>query len=236
MKTVLHTSESRGHANHGWLDTRHTFSFADYYDPSRIHFGALRVLNDDIVKPGEGFGTHPHNNMEIISIPLYGALQHRDSMGNGSVIRLGEVQVMSAGTGIKHSEFNASETVDVNFFQIWVIPNRKNVQPRYGQQQFNFEEKNKFIQIVSPNPDDDGLWIYQDAWFYIATLDEGNTLEYVLKNPANGLYAMVIEGRFDVSGQLLSRRDGLGIWDVDRVTATAKSGDASLLLMEISMQ
>jgi len=236
MKTVLYKAETRGHKYHGWLDTHHTFSFAGYYDPERIQFGALRVLNDDIVIAGEGFGTHPHNNMEIISIPLYGDLEHKDSMGNGSVIRSGEVQVMSAGTGITHSEFNANRSEALNFFQIWVIPNKKNVTPRYGQQKFDFfNTKNELMQIVSPNPEDEGLWIYQDAWFNTGIFDKDYSFEYQLKRNGNGLYVMVIEGRFDVEGQTLSRRDGMGLWDTDAVKIKALSEDARILLIDVPM-
>ncbi|KAA6303693.1 MAG: 3-dioxygenase [Candidatus Ordinivivax streblomastigis] len=236
MKTVLYKANTRGNKNYGWLDTHHTFSFADYHNPERIHFGALRVLNDDIVIAGEGFGTHPHNNMEIISIPLYGDLQHQDSMGNGSVIRSGEVQVMSAGTGITHSEFNANAKEDLNFFQIWIIPNQKEVTPRYGQQQFDFvNTRNQLIQIVSPSPDDAGLWIYQDAWFNIGSFDPNYSFNYPLKKEGNGLYIMVIEGDFEVEGQALSRRDGMGVWDTDSVQITACSKEARVLLMEVPM-
>jgi redox-sensitive bicupin YhaK (pirin superfamily) len=236
MKTVLYKAGTRGHKNHGWLDTHHTFSFAGYYDPERIHFGALRVLNDDIVAGGKGFGTHPHDNMEIISIPLYGDLQHRDSMGNGSVIRSGEVQVMSAGTGITHSEFNANKDEDLNFFQIWVFPNKENVTPRYGQQKFDFlNVKNELVQIVSPNPDDAGLWIYQNAWFNTGTFDKDSTFEYKLKDKGNGLFIMVIDGDFDVEGQVLSRRDGFGVWDTDSVKISALSENARILLIEVPL-
>jgi redox-sensitive bicupin YhaK (pirin superfamily) len=234
MKTVLYKAETRGHNYHGWLDTHHTFSFASYYNPERIQFGALRVLNDDVVIAGEGFGTHPHNNMEIISIPLYGDLEHKDSMGNGSVIRSCEVQVMSAGTGITHSEFNASRSEGLNFFQIWVIPNKKNVSPRYGQQKFNFfDAKNELVQIVSPCPDDDGLWIYQDAWFDTGVFDKDYSFEYLLKRKGNGLYVMVIEGEFEVEGQTLSRRDGMGLWDTDAVKIKALSEGARVLLIDV---
>ncbi|MDR0798418.1 MAG: pirin family protein [Dysgonamonadaceae bacterium] len=236
MKTTLFRANTRGHKNHGWLDTHHTFSFANYYDPERIHFGALRVVNDDIVIGGEGFGTHPHDNMEIISIPLYGDLEHRDSMGNGSVIRAGEVQVMSAGTGITHSEFNAHPDKDLNFFQIWVIPNKENVKPRYDQQRFDFiENTDQLMQIVSPNPDDDGLWIHQDAWFHIGTFSKDHSMEYALKKQGDGVFAMVIEGEWSVGGIDLFRRDGLGVWDTDTVTITAKSDNARILLIEIPM-
>ncbi|MGD9772447.1 MAG: pirin family protein, partial [Parabacteroides sp.] len=172
MKTVLHKAASRGHANHGWLESYHTFSFANYYNPQRIHFGALRVLNDDKVSAGMGFGKHPHDNMEIISIPLSGELEHKDSMGNVAVIKAGEVQVMSAGSGIYHSEFNKREDKEVRFLQIWVFSNKKNVTPRYDQISIKeIAKDNAFYQILSPNSDDQGVWIYQDAWFHLGKFE-----------------------------------------------------------------
>jgi redox-sensitive bicupin YhaK (pirin superfamily) len=236
MKSTLYKANTRGHKYHGWLDSYHTFSFAGYQNPERIHFGALRVINDDTVIGGEGFGTHPHDNMEIISIPLQGDLEHKDSMGNGSVIHFGEVQVMSAGTGITHSEFNANSDEIVNFFQIWLFPNEKNVKPRYDQQRFDFlNTKNQWMQIVSPNPDDDGLWIHQDAWFNIGTFDKDYSLVYEIKKKGNGLYVMVIEGDIEVEGQRLSTRDGLGIRDAGSVEFTALSNNVRVLLMEVPM-
>jgi quercetin 2,3-dioxygenase len=234
---VLHRSESRGHANHGWLDSHHTFSFANYYDPERVHFGALRVLNDDQVDPGMGFGTHPHDNMEIISIPLEGDLEHRDSMGNVAVIRHGDVQVMSAGTGIRHSEYNKSKDSLVKFLQIWVFPNRQNVEPRYDQITLNPEDRhNKFQQIVSPNPQDAGVWIHQDAWFFLSKFDKGHTAEYRIKKKGNGLYAFVLSGSITVEGQKLSTRDGMGIWDFEKTTIISDSQDAEILFMEVPME
>jgi redox-sensitive bicupin YhaK (pirin superfamily) len=236
MKTILYKAETRGHADHGWLDTHHTFSFADYYNPERIHFGALRVLNDDIVEGGEGFGRHPHDNMEIVSIPLRGTLRHGDSMGNGGVIEAGDVQVMSAGTGVFHSEFNANKDRDVNFFQIWVFPNKKGVEPRYEQKQMDFlQHKNQLCEIITPYPTDHSLWIYQDAWFYIASLDKEEEVEYKLKNPKNGVFAMVIQGGFDVSGTELDCRDGLGVWQTDKITLQSLGDDSRILLMEVPM-
>lgn len=236
MKTILYKANTRGHKNHGWLDTYHTFSFADYYDPTRIHFGALRVVNDDTVAGGEGFGTHPHDNMEIVSIPLEGDLEHRDSMGNHGVIKAGDVQVMSAGTGVMHSEFNANRDKPVKFFQIWVFSNKKNVEPRYEQMTMNFlDSKNKFEQIVSPNPDDEGLWVHQDTWFSIASIEKGKTLTYDLKKSGDGVFAMVIEGDFTVAGKELSRRDGLGISETDKFEVKAESDNARILLMEVPM-
>jgi redox-sensitive bicupin YhaK (pirin superfamily) len=235
MKTVLHKANTRGHANHGWLNAHHTFSFGQYYDPSRIHFGALRVLNDDEIAGGMGFPTHPHDNMEIITIPLEGALEHRDSMGSAGVIRKNEVQVMSAGTGLQHSEANASPNELLRLLQIWVFPRAKDVKPRYQQIELKQEErKNRFQQIVSPNPADEGAWVQQDAWFHLGDLDAGTELEYRFKDEASGLYVFVIEGEVEVAGETLSRRDGLGITEAKAVTIKA-SADSEILLMEVPM-
>jgi len=233
--TILHKADTRGDADHGWLHSRHTFSFANYYDPSRMHFGALRVLNDDYVAPGMGFGTHPHDNMEIISIPLEGDLEHKDSMGNVAVIRHGDIQVMSAGTGIRHSEYNKNDDQPVKFLQIWVFPNKRNVTPRYDQITLNTgDRKNRFQQIVSPSPDDEGVWIHQNAWFHMADLEKGTSLDYTLKGEGNGLYVFVLSGDVAVDGQELNSRDGFGIWDIKKVNFSA-TGDTSLLLMEVPM-
>lgn len=233
MQSILHRDKTRGHANHGFLDTHHTFSFAGYYDANRMNFGALRVLNDDIVKGGGGFGTHPHNNMEIVSIPLLGDLQHRDSMGNGEVIRQGDIQVMSAGTGITHSEFNPNADRPVNFLQIWIIPNEANVKPRYEQQTFALEERHNRLQTVV-SPDRNGLWLHQDAWFSLGRFDAGVEGEYTLHAPNHGVYAFVISGDIEIGGETLHRRDGLGLWETDKVSFRASS-DAELLLIEIPM-
>lgn len=235
MQTLLHTAASRGHANHGWLNSYHTFSFAGYQNPARVHFGVLRVLNDDTVAGGMGFGTHPHDNMEIISIPLAGTLEHKDSAGNHGIIRSGDVQVMSAGTGIAHSEKNHSAHEQVQFLQIWVFPNQRNVQPRYDQQTFRAEDRrNQFQQVLSPNPEDAGVWIHQDAWFHLADFDAGFAADYQVKKPGNGVYVFVLEGDATVADQALHRRDGFGIWNTDRFTVRADS-DARLLLMEVPM-
>lgn len=239
MKTTLYRASSRGHAYHGWLDSYHTFSFANYYNPDRINFGALRVVNDDIVKGGEGFGTHPHDNMEIVSIPLYGDLEHKDSMGHTEVIHAGEVQVMSAGTGITHSEYNSNEDKPVNFFQIWVFPDKRNVTPRYDQRAFDYiHSKNQLVQIVGPKDDADntGLWIHQNAWFNIGTFEKGKEIEYKIKGKGNGIFAMVIEGEFTVEGQKLHHRDGFGIQDTDTVKITADSDNARILLIDVPME
>ncbi|MGE5393166.1 MAG: pirin family protein [Candidatus Saccharibacteria bacterium] len=234
--TVLHKAATRGHANHGWLNSFHTFSFANYYDPERIHFGALRVLNDDTVEAGMGFGLHPHDNMEIISIPLEGDLEHKDSMGNTTVIKHGDIQVMSAGTGIHHSEYNKNKDQRVKFLQIWVFPNQKKVTPRYDQITLNMEDRhNKLQQILSPNPQDEGVWIYQNAWFHLGKLDKGFTTDYQLKDKGNGVYAFILSGDVTIDGQILNTRDGFGIWDTDKITIKAES-DAELLLMEVPMK
>ena len=236
MKTILHKSETRGHANHGWLDTHHTFSFANYYNPQRVHFGMLRVLNDDQIAPGEGFGKHPHDNMEIISIPLYGDLEHKDSMGNHGVITTGEIQVMSAGTGIFHSEFNKNKDKDVGLLQIWVFPNKKNVTPRYDQITLaDIQKPDELYQILSPNPEDQGVWIYQNAWFHLGDLSEGWKGTYQLKDKKNGVYFFVIEGKVTVAGQELNRRDGLGVNETESIEITT-SAKTKLLVMEVPMQ
>jgi quercetin 2,3-dioxygenase len=234
--TILHKAETRGHANHGWLESYHTFSFAEYHNPERMHFGAVRVLNDDRVEAGMGFGTHPHDDMEIISIPLAGDLEHKDSMGNVAVIKSGDIQVMSAGTGIRHSEYNKSRENVVRFLQIWVIPSKKNVTPRYGQITLNLDDRhNKLQQIVSPNQDDEGVWIHQDAWFHLGRFDKDISLTYSVKLPGNGVYAFVLEGEFTIEGTNLKRRDGFGVWSIDKISIKSNSPDAEILLMEVPM-
>ncbi len=234
--TILHKATTRGHANHGWLDSHHTFSFANYYNPERMHFGVLRVLNDDCIDGGTGFGTHPHDNMEIISIPLEGELEHQDSMGNTTVIRKGEIQVMSAGTGIKHSEYNKSKDAKTKFLQIWVFPNKKNVTPRYDQVKLNeADRKNKLQQILSPNADDEGVWIHQNAWFHLGNFDKGTETTYKLKDENNGVYAFVIKGSFKIESQELSERDGLGVWNTNQLKIASLTSDSEILLMEVPM-
>jgi len=232
---ILHKANTRGHAHHGWLNSYHTFSFANYYNPERMHFGVLRVLNDDTVAAGMGFGTHPHENMEIISIPLKGDLEHQDSMGKTTVISDGDIQVMSAGTGIRHSEYNKNKDQEVKFLQIWIFPNKKDVTPRYDQITLKLEDrKNKLQQILSPNADDAGVWIHQDAWFHIAQLDKGNVQTYTLKKEGNGVYLFVLSGKLTVNGQELNDRDGLGLWELSEIEILADS-DAEVLLMEVPM-
>lgn len=235
-QTILHKATSRGFVNHGWLKSYHTFSFAGYYNPERINFGALRVLNDDTVDGGMGFGEHPHDNMEIISIPLAGKLKHKDSMGNVATIETGEIQIMSAGTGIYHSEYNAEKNLPAEFLQIWLFPNQRNVQPRYDQKKLNNISKlNEFVQILSPNPIDDGVWIYQDAWFNIGNFDKEWTITYHLHHNGNGVYAFVIKGNAEINGQTLETRDGLGIWDTESFNLKIKA-NSMLLLMEVPMK
>lgn len=233
---VLHQANTRGHANHGWLESYHTFSFANYHNPDRMNFGVLRVLNDDRVSQGMGFGKHPHDNMEIISIPLEGDLEHQDSMGNTTVIKEGDVQIMSAGTGIFHSEYNKNKDQMVKFLQIWVYPNQKNVTPRYDQISLNMEHRhNRLQQILSPSPEDEGVWIHQDAWFHIGKFDADFSVSYKVKKAGNGVYAFVLKGDFLIATISLKERDGLGIWNMDAFSITAKSPNAEILLMEVPM-
>ncbi|MFY8202969.1 MAG: pirin family protein, partial [Sediminibacterium sp.] len=228
---------SRGDANHGWLHSKHSFSFASYYNPEKIHFGVLRVLNDDFVAAGMGFGLHPHDNMEIISIPLEGDLAHQDSMGNQTIIKHGDIQVMSAGTGVKHSEMNHNKDKPVKFLQIWVIPNKKDVTPRYDQITLDPANRiNTLQQILSPNPDDAGVWIHQDAWFHIGKFDLDFKTNYNVKKAGNGMYAFVLYGSFELAGQTLNERDALGITDFDQFELKALTKEAEILLMEIPMQ
>lgn len=236
-QTILHKAQTRGDADHGWLHSRHTFSFANYYDPERVHFGALRVLNDDRVAPGMGFGTHPHDNMEIVSIPLEGDLEHKDNMGNVTVIKHGDVQVMSAGTGITHSEYNKNKDRTVKFLQIWIIPNKEDVKPRYDQITLNVHDRhNTLQQILSPNAGEAGVWIYQDAWFHLGQFDKDVSTTYAVRKKGNGVYAFMIKGDATIEGTSLNERDGLGIWDVEKISITANSQDAEVLLMEVPME
>ncbi|WP_295121388.1 pirin family protein [uncultured Chitinophaga sp.] len=233
---VLHKAASRGHANHGWLDSHHTFSFANYYNPERMHFGVLRVLNDDWVAAGMGFDRHPHDNMEIISIPLEGDLEHKDSMGNVAVIKHGDVQVMSAGTGIFHSEYNKNRDRDTRFLQIWLFPNKKNITPRYDQLTLNVNDRhNKLQQILSPSKTDAGVWIHQDAWFHMGRFDKGFSTSYKVRKPGNGVYAFVLNGDITIESTPLGRRDGLGVWNKESLHITSNSKDAEVLLMDVPM-
>lgn len=236
MKTVLHKANSRGQANHGWLQANHSFSFANYYNPERMNFGVLRVLNDDQIAPGKGFGTHPHDNMEIITIPLSGQVEHKDSMGNSGIISSGEIQVMSAGTGIQHSEYNKNTDQELKLLQIWVFPNQKQVTPRYDQLKISdTKTTNGFKQILSPNEDDDGVWIHQNAWFHLGEMNTNQEYTYTLQNKNNGVYAFLIEGEIQIQNQNLSSRDGLGIWDSEELLIKSHT-KSSVLLMEVPLQ
>jgi quercetin 2,3-dioxygenase len=233
--TTLFPAASRGMADHGWLVARHSFSFASYYDQQRINFGALRVLNDDTIAGGKGFGMHPHDNMEIITIPLSGAIFHKDSMGNEGLIKAGEIQVMSAGTGILHSEFNALPDQELKLFQIWVIPNKRNVQPRYAQRPITELKPNELLTIVEPYSEDAETWIHQNAWFHLGEFDGGKSIRYSIHDPEkNGVYAIVVDGSFDISGNILKERDALGIENAAglEITCLAKG---RILLLEVPM-
>ncbi len=234
--SVLHKANTRGNANHGWLNAYHSFSFGSWYNPDRIQFGMLRVLNDDTIAAGMGFGTHPHDNMEIITIPLEGDLAHKDSMGNAATIKTGDIQVMSAGTGIQHSEFNPNADQHTKLFQIWLFPKYRNVEPRYQQITLDKSlEKNDFAQILSPNPNDAGVWIHQDAWFYLSDFDKDFSKKLSLKKEGNGFYIMNIEGEIEVNGEQLERRDAIGIWATNEIEIKANS-NAKFLIMEIPME
>lgn len=236
MNTIVYKSEHRGHADHGWLKANHSFSFAGYYNPHKIHFGVLRILNDDTVAAGMGFGMHPHDNMEIITIPFSGTLAHKDNMGNSGTIGFGEIQVMSAGSGITHSEFNHSKDEAVTLFQIWLFPNKKNVTPRYDQISYDKEKlHNEWQQIISPNPEDTGSWIHQDAWFHLGKFDADATTEYTIRKQGNGIYLMVIEGEISTDEHILSHRDAIGITNADSIHIHIKK-PSFLLIMDIPMQ
>ncbi len=233
---IIHKADTRGHANHGWLDAYHSFSFANFYNPNKMHFGALRVLNDDTIAAGMGFGMHPHDNMEIITIILEGALMHKDNMGNSAVIKPGDIQVMSAGTGVTHSEYNASSTHEVKLLQIWMFPNKQQVTPRYDQFTIDTDAAlNTLQQVVSPNTNDTGAWVHQDAWFYIGNFNTLTSLDYTIKKPGNGVYIFVIEGQLHINNTLLNKRDAIGIWDTDLLSLETKDECTTLLVMDIPM-
>ena len=236
MKKAFHAAKTRGNANHGWLNANHSFSFANYHNPERMNFGALRVLNDDTIAPGMGFGTRPHENMEIITIPLEGDLEHKDSMGNIGVINEGEIQVMSAGTGVHHSEYNKNADQAVKVLQLWVFPKKQNVTPRYDQMSVrDLKKPNDFYQVLSPNSEDAGMWVHQDTWFHLGEFDVEKSLDYTLKKPGNGVYVFVIEGSFNVEGENLKKRDAIGIWDTETINFTAQS-QSKVLLVEVPMR
>ncbi len=234
MKTILHKANTRGHADHGWLNSYHTFSFGGYHNDSRVHFGALRVLNDDTVSAGMGFGKHPHDNMEIVSIPLEGDLEHNDTTGRNEIIRQGDVQIMNAGSGIAHSEKNASHTNPVKFLQIWVLPDKRNIEPRYEQKTFAIaDRKNELQTVVAPN-DNNAVWINQQAWFTLGNFDKGVETTYNLHQKTSGVYVFVIKGDASINSIALNQRDGLGISEAETLTITADS-DAEILLIEVPM-
>ena len=234
MKTILHKAADRGHVNHGWLDAHHSFSFGSWYNSEKVHFGKLRVLNDDIVKAGNGFGEHPHENMEIITIPLQGALAHKDNTGGNGVIKKNDVQVMSAGSGIIHSEFNHSKTEDVNLFQLWIFTNNENATPRYDQKTFNESDRiNKFQTVVSPYGNE-GLWIYQDAWISLGKFDKEQEITYTIGKEGNGVFALVVEGEAEIAENKLNKRDALGISETNNITIKIKK-DTEILLVDVPM-
>lgn len=232
--TFVHPASTRGHTDIGWLNGFHSFSFGRFHEPSRQAFGALKVLNDDTVQPGTGFGTHPHANMEIISIPLSGVISHQDSTGNEATIQTGEVQVMSAGTGIYHSEYNRDRQNLLKFLQIWISPDKEDVEPRYQQVRVNTGQRNGFTQLVSPYPEDEGLWIHQRAWLHLGNFDAGSGATYALKQPGNGVYLFLLEGTVEVAGKVLNARDAIEVWDTDQVEIAVQD-KASIVLIEVPM-
>ena len=234
MQTIIHKADSRGHADYGWLNTHYTFSFANYYDPARVNFGTLRVLNDDRIDAGMGFDRHPHDNMEIVTIPLKGMLEHKDSMDNTMLIKSGDVQIMSAGTGIFHSEYNPDPDHELQLLQIWVYPKLKNIKPRYDQKTYDpAGRKNQWQRVVSP-VESGAVWINQDAWFSLLNLDKDTTIEYLLQKSGNGIYVFMIEGSSAVSGVQLDSRDGAGFWETPSITFSALE-NSEILVMEIPM-
>ena len=236
MKKTFHASRTRGEANHGWLHAKHSFSFAQFFNPERIQFGALRVLNDDIIAPKMGFAAHPHNNMEIITIPLEGALEHKDSMDNIGVVAADEIQVMSAGTGVTHSEYNKNKDQPLNLLQLWVLPNQQNVAPRYDQKNIkSLKKTNALYPVITPNPKSDGMWIHQDAWFHLGDFDQKTTVPYSLHKKENGVYAFMIEGGAFIEGESLEKRDALGLWETEGFSITVEE-NSRILLIEVPMK
>lgn len=238
MTTQLYKSNTRGTADFGWLQANFSFSFGNYFNPERVQFGMLRVLNDDTIAAGAGFGTHGHANMEIITIPLEGGLMHKDSMGNEGVIRFGEVQVMSAGSGVEHSEMNASKTERAKTLQLWVFPDTEEVTPRYDQKSFDLEQhKNTFVNVVSPKDHNDGnaLWVHQKTFFNLGIFDENTTVNYPIQISNNGVYVFLIEGEIEINNQILTARDAIGITETTVVDIKINS-TAKILLIEVPMQ
>lgn len=235
MKKVIHKSDTRGHANHGWLESFHSFSFANYYNPNRMNFGLLRVLNDDSVAAGRGFGAHPHDNMEIISIPLEGDLEHQDNMGNKTVIKSNDVQIMSAGTGVVHSEYNPSREDAVKFLQIWVFPKERNIKPRYAQKTFAPADRENKLQVVVSPEHEEAVWINQDAYFSLGKFEAGKTVDYEIQKNGNGAYIFVLDGKVEVAGEVYEKRDAVGVWDTDKVNIKAAE-NANFLVIDVPMK
>lgn len=235
MEQIFYSAAERGTNDIGWLKANFSFSFGPYYNPAKMHFGALRVLNDDIIAAGRGFGLHPHDNMEIITIPLAGALEHKDSMGNIGVVKAGEVQVMSAGTGVEHSEYNHSQTEAANTLQIWLYPKEMNIAPRYDQKSFTDVMKlNELTTLVSPAKSEDTLWINQDATFSMGNFDAGKQINYQVKTTGNGVYIFLLEGALKINNTHLNKRDALGVYNTDSVTIET-AADSRLLIIETPM-
>lgn len=234
MKKVSHKSDTRGHANHGWLESFHSFSFANYYNPNKMNFGLLRVLNDDSVAAGRGFGAHPHDNMEIISIPLEGDLEHQDNMGNKTVIKSNDVQIMSAGTGVVHSEYNHSREDAVKFLQIWVFPKERNIKPRYAQKTFEPADRENKLQVVVSPEHEEAVWINQDAYFSLGKFEAGKTVDYEIQKNGNGAYIFVLDGKIEVDGEVYDKRDAVGVWDTDKVNIKAAE-NANFLVIDVPM-
>lgn len=236
MKKIIHRASDRGIQDHGWLKAAHSFSFANYHDPSKVHFGLLRVLNDDIIAPGMGFGTHGHDNMEIVTIPLKGVLAHKDSLGSEGNISYGEVQVMSAGSGIRHSEFNASATEEANLLQIWVFPKERNIKPRYDQMRYDLDKvNNSFLTLISPIEGENVMWINQNAFFSLGTFYSGRTVTYSIQHPGNGAYVFIIDGKIELADTILNKRDAIGIYDTENLEFKFTE-DSRILIIEVPMQ
>ena len=237
METIIHKAEKRGYSDHGWLQSHHSFSFADYHNPEKMHFGKLRVLNDDKVGPSKGFGMHAHRDMEIITIPLQGALKHSDNLGNEKVIKSGEVQVMTAGTGVMHSEYNASDTEDVHFLQLWIFSDQLGHKPRYGQKLFADEgRRGRWQLLVTPDGREESLKIHQHAFISAMESDSSDENFYLLNHPGNGLYLFIMNGAVQVNGNELENRDAIGLWEISQSLQILFHQPAQLLAIEVPMR
>jgi len=234
MRKTIYKADERGFANHGWLKTHHMFSFANYYDVERMGFGVLRVLNDDIVEPGMGFGTHPHDNMEIISIPLSGIMAHKDSQGNESTIKEGDIQVMSAGTGLTHSEYNFSKEIDLNFLQIWIFPKTYNIAPRYEEKTFHYPQ-DEWVLVASPDQSQNSLPINQDCYLYLGKFSKNHSIRYTRKSDSNGLFAFIIEGKAIIEHESLHKRDAIGIENPKEISIDLEE-NSFILLLDLPMK